>query len=321
VLLYDCDDLKAWRFVGVLLDGRDPVAAEVGAAAAAAWECPQLFRATGDDNGDWVLVLSLWNGDPLSVVYLTGTLNPVTGGLAFRSCLGGPVDHGRDWYAPAVLQEEHRVLLWGWSWESRPRREIDAAGWAGLLTFPREVSTHPDGRLRTAPAPELGLLRAAAPFLEVEGVPAGSVPLPDAYELHVAAEEGPAVVELLRGTDGASLTLRLDPGAGRVVLDRSGWPRDRDGHPAESGPLVLPVPVAAGESIAVRVLVDGSVFEVFAGDGHAVATERVYRGPGDATRLAVRAETTGTGAGSAVRVTGWELAPPRNGGSPDRAAA
>ncbi len=325
VLLYDCEDLKAWRFAGVLLDGGDPVAARAGAdaRAATAWECPQLFPATGaeEDGGDWVLVLSLHDGDPRSVAYLTGTLAPVSGGgLAFTPRLGGRVDHGRDWYAPAVLREEGRVLMWGWSWESRPRREIDAAGWAGLLTFPREVSTHPDGTLRSVPAPELASLRGPEPFVERAAAgpePLGPLPLPGAYELHVTAEGGPAVVELLRGPDGASLTLRLAPGDGRVVLDRSGWPRERDGSPADSGPLVLPVPLAGGEPLAVRVLVDGSVVEVFAGEGHATATERVYRRPGDTARLTAR----GTAPGSVFRVTGWELALRMSGGPPGTAAA
>jgi beta-fructofuranosidase len=58
--------------------------------------------------------------------------------------------------------------------------------------------------------------------------------------------------------------------------------------------------IPAGEETAVRVLVDGSLYEVFAG-GHAMITERVYRRPGDVPELSV------TGAGATV--TGWELVP------------
>ena len=43
VLLYDCEDLKTWRFAGVLLDGRDPVAAKIGGPAVTGWECSSCF--------------------------------------------------------------------------------------------------------------------------------------------------------------------------------------------------------------------------------------------------------------------------------------
>lgn len=89
---------------------------------------------------------------------------------------------------------------------------------------------------------------------------------------------------------------------------------------AGSGPLTLPVP--AGDSVAVRVLVDGSVLEVYAGadagGGRAVATERVYPRADDTAELTVCAAD---GSGGAFRVTGWELVPPRRGRPPGTAAS
>ena len=306
VLLYACERLTEWRFAGVLLDGRSPgvpgrgaTGREATAWEATGWECPQFFAA-GD--GRWVLVLSLWNGDPLSVVWLSGTLREVAGptgpGLVFAPEACGPLDVGRDCYAPAVLAGTagERTLLWGWSWEARGQRAVDEAGWAGLLTLPREVGTHPDGALRIAPAAELGALRAGAPLVAAAGPgPLGPVPLPDAYEVSVTAEGGPVLVELARDARGGALALRLDPGAGTVELRRADWPRERAGVPAEAGPVTLSVPPAA--SSTVRVWRDGSVVEVYAGDGRAVATERVYPRPGDRPELRVRAEET-AGAGA-----------------------
>ncbi|MFJ8632236.1 glycoside hydrolase family 32 protein [Streptomyces sp. NPDC093568] len=287
VLLYDCDDLADWRFAGVLLDGADPVAARYFGDGAVGWECPQLFETAG---GDWVLVLSLWDGSPCDTGYLTGSLRPYgEGGLSFEARTGGRLDHGRDFYAPAVLQAPDRTLMWGWSWEARPQREVDRAGWAGVLTAPRVVDVHPDGSLRVEPAPELRLPRAAEPFVTAPGRGAA---LPEAYDLTVTAS-GRTTVSLLRSAAGAELTVVLDPEAGTVTLDRRDWPRSR---PDGSGPVVVPAP--AGE---VRILVDGSLFELFAGD-RATVTERVYRRPDDVAELVV------TGAGAAV--TGWELVPP-----------
>lgn len=54
ILLFSCDDLEQWEYVGELLRGDDPVAAEH--APAELWECPQLVRV----GQQWVLMLSLW---------------------------------------------------------------------------------------------------------------------------------------------------------------------------------------------------------------------------------------------------------------------
>ncbi|MFJ9543308.1 glycoside hydrolase family 32 protein [Streptomyces sp. NPDC101225] len=286
VLLYDCDDLTDWRFAGVLVDGNDPVAADVFGDEAVGWECPQMFAASG---GEWVLVLSLWDGDPRVTGHLTGRLQPNgEDGLRFAARSGGRLDHGRDFYAPAVLREPGRSLMWGWSWEARDEHEVDRAGWAGVLSAPRVVDVHPDGTLRVAPAPELELLRAKAPFVTAPG---GAVPLPQSYDLTVTAQ-GPTTVSLLRSASGAEVAVLLDPDQGTVTLDRTEWPRT---GPDGAAPVV--VRATGGQ---VRVLVDGSLLEVFVED-RATVTERVYRRPGDVAELVV----TGAVAG----VTGWELLP------------
>lgn len=290
VLLYDCDDLADWRFAGVLLDGNDPVAADAFGDKAVGWECPQLALMP---DGRAVLVVSLWDGDPCSTGYLTGRLRDGDeGGLRFEARSGGPLDHGRDFYAPALLQEPDRALMWGWSWEAREPAEVERAGWAGVLSAPRVVDLTPDGTLRLTPAPELALLRAPEPF--VTAAP-GRVPLPEAYDLEVTAA-APVTVSLLRSRSGEELTVRLDPGAGTVTLDRSAWPRvGREG----SAPLVLRTPARR-----VRILVDGSLLELCA-DDRLMATERVYRRPGDVPELVVTGED--------ATVTGWEQVPASHG--------
>ncbi|MFG2352207.1 glycoside hydrolase family 32 protein [Streptomyces sp. NPDC048521] len=290
VLLYDCDELTNWRFAGVLLDGGDPVAADTFGDKAVGWECPQLYETHG---GDHVLVVSLWDGKPCTTGYLTGRLTGQEDGrLLFTAHTGGRLDHGRDFYAPAVLQEPGRALMWGWSWEARDTSAVLEAGWAGTLTAPRVVDVHPDGSLRVLPAPELELLRAPEPFATAPG----RVPLPVSYDLTVTAH-GPTAVTLLRTADRA-LTLRLDPDTGSVVLDRSGWPRAGAGG---SAPITVSVP--PGPRLGVRVLVDGSLLELFVED-RAMVTERVYRRPDDLAELVVEGD---------AEVSAWEQVPPRHG--------
>ncbi|GAA4153380.1 GH32 C-terminal domain-containing protein [Actinomadura keratinilytica] len=216
-------------------------------------------------------------------------------GRLLKRADGGRLDQGPDFYAPAVLQDSAagRVLLWGWSWEARPQEDTDRAGWSGVLTAPRVTGVRPDGRLSMTPAPELERLRAQVPFTADGRLP---VALPDAYELLITAT-GPAAVGLLRSADGRRVALVLDPAAGTVMLDRAGRPRTRGSRPS-----ILRADVAPDRPLAVRLLVDGSLFELFADGG--AATERIYRRPGDVPELTVA---------GAAHVTGWEPALPKHG--------
>ena len=158
VLLYGCDDLRYWTELGPLLTTDDPIAA--GVAPANIWECPNLVRV----DGQWVLLVSLWRRsagvDQLGGVrYLLGDLVTQLQGWTFKATSGGVLDDGPAFYAPQVLAEPGRTLLWGWAWElGRSVQQIAEAGWAGVLTFPRELYLR-DGVLGMRPATELEGLR------------------------------------------------------------------------------------------------------------------------------------------------------------------
>ena len=132
----------------MLLDTTDAVA---GRFAAAIWECPQLVEI-GDH---WVILLSLVSEPHADrVAYLVGDLVSTDTGLLFAPGSGGLVDHGHDFYAPAVLRAGRRVLLWGWAWEDRPEEAVRDAGWAGVLTIARDLTLTDDRQLRSRPAAE-----------------------------------------------------------------------------------------------------------------------------------------------------------------------
>lgn len=251
LLLYSCDDLDNWEYVGPLLRGDHPVAAQH--APADLWECPQLVQI----GEQWVVLLSLWRHpdtverSTIEVNYLAGDLTPnADGAPRFEPTGGGRVDLGPDFYAPqAVLDESRpRVLMWGWSWEGLDRSQVqtDAQGWAGVLTFPRELRLC-DGALLAAVPTELNELRSAT--LEIApGDGQGAVldlPVPARVEVRsrdrlrveivsaggtttavVAFDEGPATLFL----DGSLLelipqhatpcTMRFYPEAGDLVRVR-----------------------------------------------------------------------------------------------------
>ena len=237
VLLYGCDDLTRWSELGTLLDGEDPIAAQH--AEADIWECPNLIPV----EGRWVLIVSLWRWadgrhDLSGVSALVGDLAREGAGLRFTPTSGGPVDDGPAFYAPQVLLTEQRALLWAWSWElGRSEQQVLDAGWAGVLTFPRELFLA-EGHLASRPATELsGLRRQRLPWPSPRGLRA-------------------AVFEV--------------SGSGPVQLLLS----DGDGDDGDDEVLIAEVGASALQPW--RILVDGSLVEVFAGP--TPRTTRAYPG-------------------------------------------
>lgn len=249
VLAYSCDDLESWRALGPLLTAADPVAAEV--APAHIWECPNLVPL----GGRWVLVVSQWRdtgGSPLEGVrYLVGDLLAGADTLTFTPTAGGELDTGSSFYAPQLLLTEDRVLMWGWAQEDRMLAEQDAAGWSGALTAVREISLHGDV-LVSRPVPELAGLRREK--LDVR---------PD---VHV---------------DERSFEVELGPGAGSLSLV------DGDGDSAGDEGVVVRWDVPTDPQQVPRVLVDGSLIEVFDG-GPRPCTVRAY--PTVTSRWVLRGE-------------------------------
>lgn len=240
LLLYTVEDMSDWKYQGIWLTSENPVAAE--STPAEIWECPQLVRVPDSatspgDAGTWLMMFSLWlSGDAHEhangVGHLVGSLteDPATGLPVFTPRSGGKSDLGRDFYAPQVVALEDRALLWGWANEGpgrdgrrgRSQEDIDAAGWAGVLTFPRELSVV-DGALAVSPAPEVEAYRGTLVATEA----AGTVVLPPYAEALVAAGAGggDTAVELLlvgEGTRQAVFTGTLEPGEElRVFVDAS----------------------------------------------------------------------------------------------------
>lgn len=172
LLLYDATNLSAWAYLGIWLTTAHPAAAD---AQANIWECPQLVEV----DGRWVLIVSLWkrrDGEHhlSGVAHLIGSLHDDGGHPVFEPQTCAATDDGPDFYAPQAVPVGDRVLLWGWSWESRSLAESDAAGWAGMLTFPRELGVVDDA-LVVKPARELvGYRRRALEAGAVTRLPAAA---------------------------------------------------------------------------------------------------------------------------------------------------
>jgi beta-fructofuranosidase len=127
-LLYESHDLTTWEYHGPFLTSRPGTAGD-GNATATGWECPQY--ATFGDHG--VLIVSDWDPQhwPRGVIVCCGKEEHGR----FTASTPALLDHGPDFYAPALLRApDNRWLLWAWAWEARDPDWAGEAGWAGVLT-------------------------------------------------------------------------------------------------------------------------------------------------------------------------------------------
>jgi beta-fructofuranosidase len=237
ILCYDSIDGTRWTERGVFFQAaRWAGALDLGEH----WECPQLLV----DGDAAALIVSCQTAEAaaplMHAVAFTGTLRAGR----FEGELQGLLDHGDAFYAPALMRDGGgRNLLWGWAQERLDPERQAMLSHAGALTLPREAQLA-GGRLALRPIDGLERLRRAA-LPPVGGARAQMELRGPAWELEapggrarIAAERGELRIEVADGT---------------------------------RPPCTLAAPI--GDD-ALRVFVDGSLIEAFAGD--VALTTRAY---------------------------------------------
>jgi len=268
-------DLKKWEV-------REPFWAP---GLYATHECPDLFHM-----GDW------WY-----LVFSEFTDRTVTRYRMSRS-LEGPwlvpendTFDGRAFYAAKTASDSNRRFVFGWNPTRVDNRDSQPWQWGGNLVV-HEVVQESDGTLtvrvprtvdrafsKESPCkfqPGLGKSEIDQRSVKITGsdtfscAVAGALPEPGKIEM---------TVEFGEGTRGCGIMLwasedleegyyiRLEPGGNRLVLDS--WPRPGD-VPFMIG-LERPIPLKAGKPTELKVFVDGSMCEVYAGDKVAMSA-RLY---------------------------------------------
>ncbi|MFD8928765.1 glycoside hydrolase family 32 protein [Streptomyces mirabilis] len=305
-LLYESADLEQWDYRGPFLD-RAPQPVAPGADTGLGWECPQYLHT----DGRGALLLSAWDpelGPRRTLVYPGREQEGHF--LADAPVL---LDHGPDFYAPALLPApDGRWLLWGWSWEARDPEWVREAGWAGLLTLPREVTIAEDGSVRQRPAAELLALRderavtatGETAATAVLGTVSPSFDLTARLEPRSAGTAGR--LRLVTSADGTEyLDIRIDPAAGELVVDRDHASLDSRAH---GGTYRVPCPEAravSGAPVELRLVVDRSVAELYLPSGRAL-TLRFYPTGGAPWRIEAHAGGEGS---LGYTVGAWNLRP------------
>ena len=274
ILLYSSPDLRKWKYLHPLVEGQgtgQPSTNPVDNGEM--WECPDFFPL-GDKH---VLIISTEG----KVLWKTGTYKD----RRFHPEKEGVVDHGAYYAAKTMLDHQGNRILWGWIPERRPESEHRAAGWAGAMALPRALAVSHGGTLQLEPAKASEVLRgtpirvSAGPDKKVqEGL--SSLRIRDlAAELQV--EFAPK--------DEFTLELRSERDEPFVQIAY---------RPRESGKELrinqTAVPLSVKEPVSLRVLVDGSVVELFV-NRTVVITERVYVVPTSPLRISVREPSALTG--------------------------
>ncbi|WP_334074243.1 MULTISPECIES: glycoside hydrolase family 32 protein [Paenibacillus] len=297
ILLYRSSDLKEWTFVNIL--------AQSDGTMGDNWECPDLFPL-GDK---YVLMLSPQRmpaqGEQYrnlhSTMYMVGEFDPETG--SFHPTSQAQVDHGFDFYAPqSAVDDKGRRIVIGWMemWEQDIPTQ-HGHHWAGAMSLPRVVV--PDGnRILFQPVLEVESWRTALYELGETRLD-GEIPLNtsgDCYELQVEFEPGTATQFGLKlrtdGTGKEETVIAYETSGGMLCIDR-----DRSGV-GLGGRRKAFVPLKEGR-LQLRIFMDKSSVEVFAGDGEVVMTARIY--PGAASQGIV---LFSTGECRVDRLRKWDLA-------------
>ncbi|GJG87520.1 hypothetical protein tb265_27010 [Gemmatimonadetes bacterium T265] len=341
VRFYGSPNLKQWSLLGDF----GPAGATGGV-----WECPDLFEVPVD--GDprhtrWVLVVNVNPGGIAggsATQYFVGRFD----GNRFAADEPSPrtanpgaptvrwADYGKDLYATVswsdVPRADGRRVWIGWMSNWQYAFEIPTSPWRSAMSVPRTVAltTTRDGlRLVQQPVVELERLRGERRHVGPQTIPVGSTSLAArgvtgksmeiaaTFEVN-SAEPGRASEFGLkvRTGNGEETVIGIDPKARQLIVDRtrSGQVGFHADFPSREA---APLPVEDGR-VRLRVLVDWSSVEVFAGDGRVVVTDQIFPAPeSEGVQLYAKGGTA-----RLVSLDAWPLASARTtaAAAPQRAA-
>ncbi len=263
VLLYRSPDLVDWEYLHPLYVGER-------ARQGRNFECANFFRL----EDKWVLIISV-QGDqtPTNTLYWVGRLKNHRF-VSERECV---YDAGYSYASLMHFDESGRPLIYSWIREGRSADQQLAAGWSGVQAIPRVLSLDERNRLCSEPAPELKTLRGA--HHSFNGADLGEGPLPiRGLALDIEAEfdvGGDRIcgIELAASADGSEkVAIQYDSLAQTLNVHR----QYRHENPElDSAPQGIPHALDLGETLQLRILLDGSVIEVIA-NGRGRVTSRFY---------------------------------------------
>ena len=268
ILLYSSPDLRRWTYLHPLVEGsRSGKNAANPVDTGDMWECPDFFPI-GDKH---VLLISTMGKVHCKVGrYVNQRFTPENEGV---------VDWGSYYAAKTMIDRDGNRILWGWIPETRPDRELIAAGWAGVMSLPRVVSLNAQNELQTEVAPAARQLRVSSAHVDERTSPS----------------ERQSILGSLRIKDlGAEFDLRIRPRDGEFALTlqsengksfaKIACTKKVQARELRINDVVAPLAGPVDSPVHLHLFLDGSVLEVFA-NGTTVATVRIYEAITNPLRL------------------------------------
>jgi len=308
-------DFERWAYAGEFFS---PHAQDCGMI-----ECPSAFPLPGPDPDAWLLIYGdTGRRQGKRIGAGVGVVGSMMGGRFLARAAPAMLDGGDVYASQTLLAPDGSRVLLGWVLETRAGAA--EMGWQGCLTLPRVLSLAADNvTLLQQPSRALALLRSP-PLLQLSAAAAEEaatrpgeafrrLSLPASAtggaqrelslifqcalaELHHAGGECGASVLLFtgRGEEHTQVSLRISPGnaTGKLLVHM-----ERSGGLGEGKTLHMPFKLLDGSTHRLRLFIDHSVLEAYAGRGEAVVTARIYP----------EAATDGP--------TDWDLAVLRGGGA------
>ena len=261
VLLYRSENLTDWQYLQPLYVGDK-------ARSGRNFECANIFPL-GDK---WVLVISVMLADmPSYTLYFVGRWED----QRFIPEVEGVYDAGDSYASLCHEDEQGRQLIYSWIREGRGNDLQLEAGWSGVQAIPRVLTLDSKNRLVSRPVPELETLRGrhqrfGANDLSGDAVPVGGLSLDIAaeFDAQAAARCGIEVV----ADDGDKLSIVYERSTQTLQIQRSYKRQNPDIDCATQG---IAHALDRGESLQLRILLDGSVLEVIA-NGRSRISSRFY---------------------------------------------
>ncbi|MDR1419609.1 MAG: sucrose-6-phosphate hydrolase [Treponema sp.] len=267
VLLYRSKNLRQWDLAGRFC--------ESSGDQGIMWECPNFFEI----DGAWVLLVSPIDMEKARTIFITGEVDfekPVFTQKRWRKA-----DYGYDFYAPQVFTDDRgRRILFSWMdlWKGDFSTLTD--GWAGALTFPRELFLE-NGVVCQRPVEELALLRKKELF-------SGPLSLLPGKRNNLSGIEGDCLeIAFTIPKNEAFLTMYLRASGDRKEKTVLSWdPSSRmfsldKGHSGIGRPEKINIPLKEdGENdIDLRILIDRSSLELFLYGGKYTVTNWIFPQP------------------------------------------
>jgi beta-fructofuranosidase len=270
VILYRSPDLRNWEYVGVL--------AQTNGELGYMWECPDFFEL----GAKYVLMFSPQGieakGDSYNNLYQTGYLIGEYDYENNKFVHGSftELDLGHDFYAAqTMLDDKGRRIAIGWMdmWESNMPTKED--GWCGALTLPRELTLGKNNKILMNPVEELTLLRESEHNVYTNQSVSGSylvktkddlIELKAEFDLTKTTAQ--SVGFKIRGFNNEETIVMYQIENQKLILDCSKSGKKEEG--------VRRAKLEANQLLSLRVFIDRSSIEVFANDGLATMTSRIY---------------------------------------------